>query len=211
MSRPSSRLNFWSVAAELDVGPDRDRVVALQQRVQQLQHRDRLAGGVALGEVVALEHLGDGRGAHQREQLRHRHVEPLAVEAHLEALGARAPSAPAPGTSRALASICAGSSTGRERRAPARIADPRRVVADDQHDRVPEILELAQLLQHDREAEVDVGRGRVDPELDAQRPAERQLALRARPRAGNRRRCGSATRPHRRRRRMTLDGHPGQC
>ena len=32
---PSSRLNVWSVPAELDVGFDRDRVVALQQRIQQ--------------------------------------------------------------------------------------------------------------------------------------------------------------------------------
>ena len=31
-------------AAELDVGVDRDRVVALQQRVQRLEDRDRLAG-----------------------------------------------------------------------------------------------------------------------------------------------------------------------
>ena len=32
------------------------------------------------------------------------------------------------------------------------------------------LLELAQLLEHDRVAEVDVGRGRVDAELDPQRP-----------------------------------------
>ena len=33
------------------------------------------------------------------------------------------------------------------------------------------VLELAQLLEHDGVAEVDVGGGRVEPELDAQRPA----------------------------------------
>ena len=33
------------------------------------------------------------------------------------------------------------------------------------------VLELAQLLEHDGVAEVDVGGGRVDPELDAQRAA----------------------------------------
>jgi hypothetical protein len=38
---------------------------------------------------------------------------------------------------------------------------------------VPGVLELAQLAEHDRVAEVDVGRGRVDPELDPQRPALR--------------------------------------
>ena len=34
-----------------------------------------------------------------------------------------------------------------------------------------DVLELAQLLEHDGEAEVDVGRRRVDPELDPQRTA----------------------------------------
>ena len=76
---------------------------------------------------------------------------------------------------RALASISAPDQHRAGARAAAGIADPGRVVADDQHDRVAEVLELAQLLEHDREAEVDVRRGRVDPELDPQRPAERQL------------------------------------
>ena len=35
----------------------------------------------------------------------------------------------------------------------------------------PSVLELAQLLEHDRVAEVDVGGGRVEAELDPQRPA----------------------------------------
>ena len=80
---------------------------------------------------------------------------------------------------RALASICLGLEHRPRGRAPARVTHPRGVVADDQHDDVAEILELAELLEHDREAEVDVGRGRVDPELHAQWPAERQLALEA--------------------------------
>ena len=36
-------------------------------------------------------------------------------------------------------------------------------------DVVPELLELSQLLERDAVAEVDIGRGRVDAELDAQR------------------------------------------
>ena len=66
-----------------------------------------------------------------------------------------------------------------QRRAPRGVADAGRVVADDQHDAVPGVLELAQLAQHDRMAEVDVGRRRVDPELDAQRPALGRGAARA--------------------------------
>ena len=63
------------------------------------------------------------------------------------------------------------------RGAPRRVADAGRPVADDEHRQVAGVLELAQLAEHDRVAQVDVGRGRVDPELDAQRAAERQLAL----------------------------------
>ena len=46
----------------------------------------------------------------------------------------------------------------------------------------PEVLELAELAQHDREAEVDVGRGRVDAELHPQRRARRRACGAARPR-----------------------------
>ena len=87
MSRPSRRLNFWSVPPSSTSARDRHRVVALQQRVEQLEHGDRLAGGVALGEVVALEQLGDGGRARQREQVLGRQVEPLAVAADLDARG----------------------------------------------------------------------------------------------------------------------------
>ena len=45
-------------------------------------------------------------------------------------------------------------------------------------------------------ADVDVRRGDVDPELHAQRPAERELALELALRAARRRRSGSARRSH---------------
>ena len=57
-----------------------------------------------------------------------------------------------------------------------RVTDLGGEVADDQDRGVTELLELAQLAQHDREAEVDVGRGRVDAELDPQRAAGAELA-----------------------------------
>ena len=68
------------------------------------------------------------------------------------------------------------------RRLARRVADHGGEVADDQHGDVAEILEQAELAQHDREAEVDVGGGRVDPELDPQRAAAPELARAARPR-----------------------------
>src|ERR1700712_5757574 len=68
-SRPSRRLNFWSVPPSSTpagppgpgVGADRDGVVGLHERIEQLEDRDRLLRRVALGEVVALEQLGNGR------------------------------------------------------------------------------------------------------------------------------------------------------
>ena len=49
-----------------------------------------------------------------------------------------------------------------------RIAHQGRVVADDDHGRVTQILKLAQLAQGDRMSQVDVDSGRVDAVLDAQ-------------------------------------------
>src|SRR5207248_11461562 len=47
----------------------------------------------------------------------------------------------------------------------------------DQHDHVTQVLELAQLPENDRVAEMDVGCRGVDPELHPQPPAGRELAL----------------------------------
>ena len=75
----------------------------------------------------------------------------------------------------ALASI----SSARQHRpaavAAAGVADPGRVVADDQHHRVPGLLELRELAQDDHVAEVDVGSRRVDAQLHAQRPPAAEL------------------------------------
>ena len=61
----------------------------------------------------------------------------------------------------------------------------------------PQVLELPQLAQNDGVAEVDVRRGRVDPELHPQRAALAELALAAPPRGGRRRRCGAGNRRRR--------------
>ena len=60
-------------------------------------------------------------------------------------------------------------------RAPAGIADARRVVADDQDHHVPRVLKGAKLVQHHHVPQVDVGGGGVDPQLHPQRPARLEL------------------------------------
>ena len=87
-------------AAELDVGLDRDRVVGLHQRVEELGDRDRLLRLHPLLEVVALEDPRDGDRPREPDdvgvgQLR----EPLAVVPHLGALGVEDRPSPARGTS----------------------------------------------------------------------------------------------------------------
>ena len=169
MSRAEQQVEGLVGAAELDVGAHGDRVVALHERIEQLEDRDRRLRRPALGEVVALEQLGDGRRARQAEEVLHAHVQPLGVEAHLEQLGVVA--------QHLEGLLLVGARVGVDllarqhrprRRAAARIADARGVVADDQDHAVAEVLELAQLLQHDGVAEVDVRRRRVEAELGPQ-------------------------------------------
>ena len=58
------------------------------------------------------------------------------------------------------------------RRSPARIADHRREIPDDQDRFVAEVLELAKLSQDDRVAEMEIGTGGVDAEFDSKRTSQ---------------------------------------
>jgi hypothetical protein len=70
---------------------------------------------------------------------------------------------------------------GRERRAravaPRGVADQGGEVADQEDHLVPQVLQLAHLVEHHRVADVDVGRRGVQPQLDAQRLARGLGAL----------------------------------
>ena len=77
----------------------------------------------------------------------------------------------------AFASISSGERIGRSAERPGGVADPRRVVADDEDADVAGILKGAHPLQWDAAADVEVGRGDVDAELDPERPPELQLGL----------------------------------
>ena len=162
-------------AAELDVGLQRDRVVALRERVEKLVDRDRLAALVALGEIVALEHArhrvlrgepDHAVGAERRQPLRvERDLGLLAVEDHEHLVGVGL---------RVRLDLLA-----RQRRprhvAAGRVADQAGEVADQEDDVVAEVLQLAQLVELHGVAEVQVGPRRVEALLDAQRLAAREL------------------------------------
>ena len=160
-------------AAELEVALQRHRVVALHQRIEELVHADRRAGLEALVEVVALHHPRHGVLGRQLDHAaRAERVAPLAVVADL---GPRRVEHQA-----GLRVVGLGVGLdllARQRRprgvASGRVADHRGEVADQEDHRVPEVLQLPHLVEHHGVAEVDVGRGRVEAELDAQRPGRR--------------------------------------
>ena len=59
----------------------------------------------------------------------------------------------------------------------ARIADPRGEVADDQRNSMAGLGKTLQRMQHDHEAQMQVGTRGIDPELNAQRPPQTQPLL----------------------------------
>src|SRR5207253_1234947 len=152
-------------------------VVRLHQRVQQLRDRDGLVRLEALREVVALEDPRHGDRLGEADDLRVRQLpEPLTVEPDL-----RAPAVEhAEGLLGELLRVRVENLARKDRplvRTPRRVADARGVVPDDQNDRVAGALKLRQSVEDERKPEVDVRRGRIDAELDAQWTSELQLAL----------------------------------
>ena len=155
-------------AADLDVGLEHDGVVALEERVEELDNRDRGVGFVALGEVIAREHLGHGHAAAELEGVEERHLaEPLAVAADLGLLGVE----DLVGLLEVGLGVLLDLLLGEDRAGlglTGGVADTGGVVADDEHGLVAELLELAELLEDDHVAEGQVRAGGVDAELHAQ-------------------------------------------
>ena len=131
---------------------------------------------VPLREVVAFEHPRDGvRGREPQDRLHVHRLEPLGVVPDLDPL-VRQDRRNCSRSRSAYADDLLLQSRPRLGLA-GRVADPSGEVADDQDRDVPGVLELPQLAEHDGPSERDVGRGRVEAELHAQRPAERELLL----------------------------------
>jgi hypothetical protein len=155
-------------AAELEVTLQRDRVVALHQRVQELVHADGRAGLVALVEVIALHHARHRvLGGELDHAARAERVAPLGVAADLRLLRVQ--------DQRGLLEVGLGVGldllTGQRRPrgvAAGRIADQRGEVANQEDHLVAQVLELPHLVEHDGVAQVQVGCGRVQAQLDLQ-------------------------------------------
>ena len=164
-------------ATELEVGLDRDGVVRLQERIEQFVQPDRSPLLGALGEVLPRQHPGHGVAAVQLDDVRETHrVKPLRLIADLGvALVENLPG---------LVEVGAGGCVHlvlRQLRSSHVLAGgityPSRPVADDQHRLVSLLLIAAERPEDHGVAEVDVGPGRVEAQLDAQPVAAFDPAL----------------------------------
>ena len=134
-------------------------------------HGNRRTRLEAVMEVIALHHAGHGVAAGQLDHTaRAQWVTPFAVVADL-GLGRVQHQA-----SLAVIGLSVDLDLfGRQRWAGAvaarRVANHTGEVADQEDDRVAQILQLAHLVEHHRVTDVDVRRGRIQAQLDAQRRA----------------------------------------
>ncbi len=137
--------------------------------------RDRLPRRPALLEVVPLQDPGDRHaGAQPHDPFGAEGREPAAVEFDRRFLWIE----DREGLFGVRGSVLFDFGAGqlRARRLLSRwVADHPGEVAHDENDAVARVLEVLHLADHDRVAEVDVGRGRVKSHLDRQGPA-RDLA-----------------------------------
>ena len=141
----------------------------------ELVQADGLARRVTVVEVVALQDAGHREVREKLQQRLHVQIEnPLGVVAQHGLLGIEDLECLIHISLRVLLDLFA-----RELRArgvaPGRVADERRAVADDERHLMPQILELAQLAQGHRVAQMDIGGRRVDAELHVQRHAALEL------------------------------------
>jgi hypothetical protein len=129
-----------------------------------------LAALPAVAEVVALQQVGHGDVGGQPGHVGEGHGgQPLGVPAHLGGADVEHPGHLLEVGAGVLGDLGLGLLAA-GLAAPAGVADQAGEVADDQDHGVAEALELGQLAQDDGVPEGQMGRGRVDAELDPQRP-----------------------------------------
>ena len=129
---------------------------------------DRRLGLVALGKVVALEDTGDGElGAHLQQTSQTHRQDPVTVVHDGGLLGIQdlhglAHVGLGIGLDLLLRKLRTGGILAR------RVANQRGTVADDEGDVVAQVLELTHLAQRHGVAQVQVGAGGIDAELDVE-------------------------------------------
>jgi len=157
-------------AAKLYVAFDHNRVVALHQGVEEFVGIDVDVGGEALLEGIALEHLGDGLFGGNLDKLnKGQFGEPFAVVPDFEFFfGGVEDFAGLLEVGFCVLLDFLGREDGPCCVLAGWVADSGGVVADDEDGLVAEVLELAHFAQDDGVAEVDIGAGGVQTELNTQ-------------------------------------------
>ncbi|EXF46863.1 hypothetical protein BAY1663_00587 [Pseudomonas sp. BAY1663] len=172
---PHQQVELLIGATKLDIGLERHRVISLDQRIKELVNGDRLVTGVALAEIIALEHARNGVLRGEPDEVGRRElVHPGRIERHLglcrienlEHLGLVGL-----GILEYLVT--------RQGRPGSTFATwitnhPREIPYKEDH-LMPQILKLAHLVDEHGMAQMKVGSGRIEPRLDTQRLAPLQL------------------------------------
>jgi hypothetical protein len=149
-------------------------VVSLAERVEELVRAYRGSRLQPLGEVFALQDLLQRGLAHELQDVGRIHpAQPLGVSVHLGGLWVE--------HEIRLVEVCLGVGVDlvageyRSRLRPAaRVSNHRGVVADDEDDRVPVVLEGAQHVKYHEVADMQVGGGRVKTQFHPQLVATQQ-------------------------------------
>src|SRR5471032_421400 len=172
---PHQQVEFLVGPAQLDIRAQRHRDIPLNQRIEKLVNGDWLIGGIALVEVVALEHPRNGVLRGQANEVRRPHlIHPGGVECHfglgriqdLEDLGLVGLGI--------IEHLLAGQRRTRCALA-ARVADhPGEVPYKEDH-LMTQLLELTQLINKHGVAQVQIRRSRIKARLNTQRLAALEL------------------------------------
>ncbi|MND82204.1 hypothetical protein D3C80_740270 [compost metagenome] len=172
---PHQQVELLVGTTELDIGTQGHRVITLHQRIQELVDRDRLVTGIALVEVIPFKHPRHCVLRRQANEVgRAQRIHPGGVECDFSSGRVE--------NLEDLRFIGLGifedllASQRRTRCALAAwITDQPREVTNQEDDLMPQLLELAQLINKHCMTQVQVRRRRVKASLDAQRLATLEL------------------------------------
>lgn len=164
---PDEEIEELVGTAEFDVSVDGDRIVALEQGVEEFVYADGASGRVTFFEIVAFEHTGDGIFGGKRNEIGRVHLaEPSAVKDDF-GLVAVENFEDLFGVGLCVGGDLFGAQGFSGLAFTRRIADTAGKVADEEDDLVSEVLELAKFAKHDEVPEMKVwGRG-IGAKFDA--------------------------------------------